>query len=220
MNTGEKLSFLCNACNKTASPKKEVLDKFDIIAYDSMVEWSDFTKDDDLENKGEYWQRSMEIPVKNESKIIRVHFPFNFETGESFWLLFMPGTSFFNGWEEHPEEIDQSAIVQCRFDNILYQNENNAWIEVKISDVIPLLDVAEKFTPKQDISYLDSLKNREYTYMFEYKHWIYHSWGEQGDIGGWGLIHKHSTGKNYMILFNEWSFHYDNVYCGSLEVDL
>jgi hypothetical protein len=220
MNIGQKLSFLCSVCGKSGQPEKIVLEGFNIIAYDMMVEWSDFTKDDNLESKGKFWERSMKIPIKNESKVVRVKFPFNFEIGESFWLLFVPGTSFFNGWEEHPEEIDQSAIVQCRFDDILYRNEHNTWIEIKILDVIPLLNIVEKFPSKKDTGYLDSLKSNEYSNVFEYKHWIYYSWSAQGDLGGWGLIYKHSSGKNYMILFSEWSFHYDNVYCGNLEVNL
>ena len=191
MDTEQKLSFLCSVCGSLGLPQKIVLDRFNIIAYDNMVEWSDFTKEDNLEIKGNFWERSMEIPIKNESRVIRVRFPFNFEIGESFWLLFMPGTSFFNGWENHPEEIDQSAIVQCCFDNILYHNENNTWIEIKILDVIPLLDIAEKFLSKRDTRYLDSLKSNEYSHMFEYKHWVYYSWSGQGDVGGWGLIYKH-----------------------------
>ena len=186
MNTREKLSFSCSVCGAAATPEKTVLDGFNIIAYDMMAEWSDFTKDDDLENKGEHWTRSNEMPVKNRIRVIKVHNPFNFEIGESFWLLFTPALSFFNGWDSHPEEIDQSAIVQCRFENILHQNENDAWIEIRILDVIPLLDMAEKFSSKRDMKYLDSLKNGEYSWKFEHKHWIYYSWSAQGDLGSWG----------------------------------
>lgn len=37
--------------------------------------------------------------------------------------------SSFNGWDSHPEEIEQSSFVQCSIERVIERNEFTAWLK-------------------------------------------------------------------------------------------
>lgn len=43
------------------------------------------------------------------------------------------------GWDEHPEEINNSAMAKFCFVSILSRNEEKAWIVIRIEDVLLLM---------------------------------------------------------------------------------
>ena len=219
MNETKRLAFLCNAYRKPEQPTRTVLESFEIVAYDGMVMWSDFVDNvPDIDNTA--WLMSFTMPLLNETKAIKVRSPFNFELGDQFWLLFMPPQSYLNGWDEYPDEIDKSAVVKCQFESVISQNSECAWIHVKVLDVIPLSELCSRFPVKKCNKYLEFIKSMSNFDVFEYNNWIHYSWNGQSDIGEWGLIRKHESGSYRMVLFCQWGFRDNDVYCGNLEVDI
>lgn len=217
MTEGVKtMKFTCSACGCTVQLNKNLEDGFPIHAYDNILEWSDFGDVvPALEDK--IWVRSDTKPLQNEIRIVKVHFPFNFELGEQFWVLFEPALSFFNGWDEHPNEINQSSIVNCRFDSIISTNETSAWIRVKVLDVM-LNEFCNKFSSviyNNKFSWINDKK----TDCFIYENWSFYSWSAQGDLGEWALTYKDTCNVEHIILYCEWGFHYDDVYCGNMIFD-
>lgn len=215
----KRLAFTCRVCGAKVVPSKTILDGFEMISYDEMVEWTDFT--DNLPDLDEQiWQRSEVAPSQGEIKTVKVHSPFNFELEEQFWLLFMPASSYFNGWSEHPEEVDKSALIKCSFENILVTSEACAWIQIKILEVLPLGEISNRFPVIQCNKYLADLKAFSNVDTTDYKDWIEYSWSAQSDLGSWALVHKQDSGKHHMVLYCDWGFHYNNVYCGNMEVHI
>ena len=213
-----RLSFTCKACRKTEQLQKTVLKGFEIIAYDNIVEWLDILKDVPAINE-RIWARALAIPLCSELRPALVRFPFNFELGEHFWTLFMPAWSYLNGWRDYPHEISDSAIVKCRFENIITQSDDCAWVNLYVTEVIPLPTLCEKFPAVVCNKYLNGIKEIESHEVFEYKDWIEYSWSAQGDCGAWGLLYKSNIDNYHMVLYCEWGFHYSNVYCGNIIVD-
>ena len=210
----EKLYFPCKACGKPIELNKDPEPGFSIIAYDEMLEWSDFTKDVPPLNEN-IWCRSEALPKKGEKRIVKAHFPFHFQTGEVFWTLFQPAQSFFNGWDEHPEELDKSGIVSCRFESILEKSEECAWIEVTVTEVIALKDISSRFPVFAYDGRFDWLINNA-DMQYEYKNWTFYSWSAQGDLGEWILIYKDKQEIQHIILYSKWDYHASDLHCGNI----
>lgn len=182
MKHTKRLAFECNACGKVVQPRRTAKDGFQIIAHDSMIEWSDFT-DYIPELDEQIWLRSDTLPIQNEIRTVKVCFPFNFELGEQFWALFRPANSSIMGWSEYPNEIDASAIIKCQFEEILDENKNSAWIHIRVLDVLLLREMCNHFPVIQCDKYLEELKGFEDVDVMEYGDWIVYSWTAQGDLG-------------------------------------
>lgn len=216
----KRLTFVCNVCGETVSEKDEPkkLKGFAITAYNELIEWSDFT-DDIIDLNEQFWERSSIPPAAGEIRKVKVYFPFDMELGKEFWTLFMPGLSFFNGWNEYPDEVEDSAVVRCQFERILCANSESAWIEIKIKEVLMLTDICEKLPLTKREPYLEDLRLfRNYAYKYDYKHWIEFGWNAQGDIGNWYLLKKYKNERYRLVLYCQWGFHYNYVYCGNIEI--
>lgn len=210
-----RLAFVCRACKKVHDIVN-VNDKkgFEIVAFKDIVEWSDFTDElPMLEN--EIWERSIEAPQKYQIKKIRAHFPFNFAIGEEFWTLFCPAWSSFNGWDEYPEEIDSSALVKCKFESVIIENEEKAWINVSIGEVILLSDICEKVTPRRGLINAEDFRCFRDRDIVSYQSWTLFNAGSEGDIGNWALVKKYKS-QNIVVAYGEWDFYKDLIYFGNV----
>ncbi|MCL2462062.1 MAG: hypothetical protein FWF44_05300 [Defluviitaleaceae bacterium] len=214
-----KLAFACKVCGEIAKPQKTVLKDFKIIAYDNMVDWLDISESVPAINERK-WARALAMPSCGELRPVFVRFPFNFDIGEYFWVLFMPCWSYLNGWQEFPHEIAESAIVKCRFDSIIAQSEDCAWVNLYVAEVTPLPALCEKFPAVVCNNYLSGIKEVQPHEILEYEDWLEYSWNGEGDCGAWGLLNKYNVDSYHMVLYCEWEFHYRNVYCGNLIVDI
>ncbi|WP_236841345.1 hypothetical protein [Brevibacillus formosus] len=88
--------------------------------------------------------------------------------------MYTPVLSSFNGWDSHPEEIEQSSFVQCSIERIIERNEFKAWLCVKILDVWMIEDYNERF-PERDGStgYLEGFEMFGDPYIFNYRNWLF-----------------------------------------------
>lgn len=205
------MTFKCSVCGDTVKLVKKSDSSLYDIAYDDIMEWSDFDSIEEVPDINEkHWVRSDCIPRAGTTRIVRACFPFNFETGDTFCVLFMPALSFFNGWDEYPEEIAQSAVVHCKFDRVISYNEKYAWIIIHIIKTTPLdklhetypCETAEKFA-------FETGKGRT---LFEYGNWsIYYDSCE--DWGDWYLFFTDSNREKHLILVCHWDHHVSEIKC-------
>lgn len=207
----EYIAFACPSCKNIVTEKLSLKEGFCIAAWDEVMEWFDVADIvPDL-------KRSKTVPKEKEKRRVKVSFPFFMKVKEEGWVLFMPPLSFFNGWEEYPEEIDQSALVNFRLERILSQNNQSAWIEIEVLDVVLLSKLEERF-PAVTLDHLIEEIFRYSVHKIETDDWIELSWNDEGDIGGYWLIKKHNDEKGSLVVYSEWSFHYSTVYAGNISV--
>ena len=203
--------FKCHICGN--EPKQKPLADFEIELYENAVDWPENGEYIPLDKK--HYHRLETAPKIGERRIVNVSYPFHHKIGEEFWSLFMPGMSYFNGWEETPEELFQSAVVKCRMEQIVEEHIKESWVEILILDVIPLQDVSKRF-PAVDNGENSTRLIEMCQDLFEYKCWKYYSWNCQGDVGGWALVYVDEACVNHLILANEWMMCDEYTYCGNI----
>lgn len=210
-----KLAFNCPVCGGIEDIKTKVPKDFLITVFDEMIEWSDFINEvPPLDEK--VWQRSNSIPIPGQVKKVKVSFPFNMTNGEEFWVLFEPALSFFNGWDSYPHEIDTSAVVKCKFIDVVDKDSRSAWIEIEIIEAILLPEIVSRFEGKSNsLNHLEEFFVFRRRGMFKYNEWLFFDAGEEGDLGIWALIKK-NIDKHHLIAYGRWGFHESIVFIGNI----
>ncbi|MCP4219557.1 MAG: hypothetical protein GY765_33290 [bacterium] len=162
------------------------------------------------------WARSDETPVKGETRIRSM--PVSVESQMP--LLFMPGLSALNGWDEYPLEIDRSAIVFGRNKCLsptppehlsLPYSRKYGYFEMEVEDVVSLSQVPSLIPQEQpditDLSIFCSF------YFVETQNWLHVDAQTQSDVGGYILCKKQGE-RFIVILHQEWGFtKSEDIYC-------
>jgi hypothetical protein len=198
--------FKCPVCGKVSKQKPD--SDFTIELYENALDWP---KNGEQIPLDKYYDRLGTVPQVGEKRLVNVMYPFRQEIGEEFWNLFMPGMSYFNGWDTTPEELFQSAVVKCRMEQVIEES----WIKVTILEAIPLQEVSKRF-PAVDNGENSAWRVTECENLFEYKCWKYYSWNCEGDVGGWSLVYVDEACVNHLILSNEWMMCDEHTYCGNI----
>lgn len=201
----------CPVCGK--QPEKKMMSDFVIELYENAVDWPKNGEQIPADNK--YFDRLGTAPQVGERRFVKVMYPFCQEIGEEFWCLFMPGMSYFNGWDTAPEELFLSAVVKCRMEKEKEEYINEGWINVTILEAIPLQEVYNRF-PAVENGENSAWRVVECDELFEYECWKYYSWNCEGDVGGWSLVYVDETGVNHLILANDWMMCDEHTYCGNV----
>lgn len=206
--------FKCPVCGNL--PKQKPVPDFEIELYENAVEWPENGEHIPLDKN--YYERLGTAPQVGERRFVNVRYPFHQEIGDKFWCLFMPGMSYFNGWDEAPEELFLSAVVKCSMVQVEEENIKDGWIKVEILESISLQEVSKRF-PSLENGENNAWRVTECEDLFEYKCWKYYSWNCQSDVGGWSLVYVDEGCVNHLILANEWTMCDEHTYCGNIVLE-
>ncbi len=215
----DSLFFKCSCCKNYIKMKRKVLENFSDWAYYGGIEWSDFSEDvPDFSEKN--WSRSETIPVVNENHTLYVCKPFDESIGNEFWILFQPALCYFNGWDEvYESEIDKCAIVRCKLSKILKRNEYEAWIVVRIQEVVLLNELYNYFKPcvvNKDINIFDGIPENTYQLLYKNKKWLVTYWNSQGDCGEDKWIYTDDNGVRHLVMQSWFDFDQSILYIGNI----
>ncbi|WP_314303668.1 hypothetical protein [Brevibacillus parabrevis] len=212
----EVIALTCRTCGSLSEPVKMESEFFDIVGFENdVMEWSDF------ENEvppldAPHWVRSDRPPVQGQVRTVKVYHPFHMQAGEPFWMLYTPLSSSLNGWDSHPEEIAQSAFVQCSIECVIARNECQAWLQVKVLEVRMIHDFDRYFPARNgNDGYLDDFRMFRNPSICHYRNWLFISAGAEGDLGVWGLV-KQIHSRYHMLAFGDWGFHKNTVFGGNI----
>ncbi|WP_420589502.1 hypothetical protein [Bacterioplanoides sp.] len=192
---------------------------FTISGYDDdRPEWSDFIDLNSIPDD-KYWIRSNIVPNKGEYKIVNSDQSLKKLYPQRFWTLFSPALSFFNGWEDHPEEIEESSLACLEVSEEVNKN-NGYWSRVEIIDAIAVKDVSstlpEYSGATSHLERIQSLDVLEHTELND--EWFYFC-GRDLDHdyqGNWILIHKRER-KYHLVLYGAWDYsNEDRLYLGNV----
>lgn len=157
-----------------------------------------------------------EQPREGSEYYLQVSPPFHLSgLDDAPWLLFMPANAAQSGWEEYPEEIPCSALVQIRVSDIISQSIDTAWLRVRAERVLPIANLFDAFKSQSadlplEIRVLPSFANSTRTTFLDY---ALISCNLEGDVGEWVLCQK-SGSHWHLLLYGEWGFHHDFVHAG------
>lgn len=209
------IKFKCKCCNTYHEMIKKFPVGFSGWAYSNM-EWSDY--EEEVPSLSEKYQvHSDRVPKNGEFRIIKVHTPFDEKIGDEFYMEFVPEYVFFNGYDDM-EQIHDTAIVQCRLEEVILTDEYSGWIRVKVLNVILLSELSEVYPP-----FLTNCKLEEYVGTCECDEsdfvdapWEMKYWTGQGDIGECKTIYTDTNGFRHLILMNYYDWFRDVTYFGNI----
>lgn len=210
--------FKCKCCKQIVDEKPRFIEGLSEFAYNA--EWLESGEPvPPLEDR--FWLHADALPKTGDRRIIKVGYytPFNSAVGDRFNVLFQPADSALNGWEEAPEELERSAIVNCVFEKVVSYDEYQAFIEVSVNSFFPLSELCERYPCSKAESLFaggfgDCLE-REFTWG----NWEYWSFDAQGDCGDWRLVFTDDSGVRHLILQCDWGWHGGHILFGNAVTD-
>ncbi|MGR3205172.1 hypothetical protein ACSYGW_01995 [Bacillus glycinifermentans] len=210
----DAVTFKCPTCKQVPEKPKMESSRFEIVAFEEGIEWSDFTGNvPSLDER--IWTRSDQAPVAGEERIIQVSHPFHLAIGETFWTLFMPARSSLNGWDSYPSEIDRSAFVQFGLEQVIDRNEEKAWVKINIHHAVYLKDISSILPVRDGSGALNFFHLFDPPNVSTYGDWILLDANAQSNLGVWALIHK-TAERSHLAAYGEWESHSYLVYGGNL----
>lgn len=215
----DSLFFKCSCCEENIRMKKEIKEHFTDWAYYYGVEWSDFDENIPV-NLDEDWNRSETTPVVDENRTLYVCKPFDESLGSEFKILYEPALCHFNGWDSiYENEIEKCAIIRCKLTKIIKRNEYEAWVVVKVQEVVPLNNLIHYYNAHitdEDITMFDGIPERMYKTCYKNNNWIVTSWDAQGDCGEDKWIYIDEKGKRHLVMQSWFDFDISVVYIGNI----
>ena len=212
----ESVRLKCKTCGEYHDINKNTPVEFENWAY-SKVEWSDF-RDSVPPLSEEYWAHSETLPCIGETRIIKVGVTFDESMGSEFYANYCTEHAFFNGHETE-EEFENSAIVKCRFDEIILSDEYSAWIKVTVTQVLRYDKIAELSPPHyineafEDYSGL-ALECRYIQDIGE--KWRIITWSTPGDVGDVIYLFTDSNNVRHLIIHENWCTSTEIIYFGNV----
>lgn len=172
---------------------------FQAWAYSDM-EWSDFKREEVPPSDALHWAHSVNIPKVGEIRSVLVGYPFAQKIGSEFYMVYQPALVFNNGYQS-TEDINSTAIVKCRFEDIITSSEYNAWITVEILNVYLLHELTKAFFAYPIDEELESYAGfRECdTVDLIDDRWECKCWTEQGEVGEYKIIYTDESGVRHLV---------------------
>lgn len=212
------MNFKCRCCKQIVDEKPHFIAGLSEYAYNA--EWLEAGEPvPPLEER--FWSHADALPKAGERRIIKVGFytPFTGDIGDSFNVLFSPADSALNGWDEAPEELELSAIVNCVFEKVVSSDEFQAFIEISVNRVITLAELCERYPCSKAESLFAGGFGEHLKQEFTWMGWEYYSFDAQGDCGDWRLIFTDDSGIRHLILQCDWGWHGGYILFGNAVAD-
>ena len=217
------LKFRCSCCNSYHDLNRTVPTGFSGWSYPDM-EWSDFT-DDVPPLSQERWRITDEVkkigsdnmPKVGEIRTVRVKLPFEEETGNEFYMDYMPVSAYLDSFET-ADQFEGSAVVKCRFKEIIAADDYNAWIKVEVLEVIGFKQLTEVLPayrtehPLEDYGTMCTCADID----AEDAQWQLISWNAQGDIYEGKVIYTDEGGIRHIVWLNIEDFFTHISYFGNI----
>ena len=217
------LKFKCRCCKSYHDLNRTVPTGFSGWSYPAM-EWSDFT-DEVPPLTQERWRITEEVtkigsnvlPKVGDIRTVRVMLPFEEEIGNEFYMDYMPISAYLDCLET-ADEFEASAVVKCRFTDIISADDFNAWIKVEVLEVIMFSQLAEVFpaykvtSPLEDYGTMCTCTDID----AEDGDWKLISWNAQGDIYEGKVIFTDVRGTDHIVWMNIEDFFTHISYFGNI----
>ena len=217
------LKFRCSCCNDYHDINRTLPVGFSGWSYPGM-EWSDFT-DDVPPLSQKRWRITKEvtkigsdvIPAAGQIRTVRVQLPFEEEIGNEFYMDYLPVSAFLDSFDT-AEQFERSAIVKCRFAEIIASDEFNAWIKVEVLDVVmfpQLVKVYSEYKTSETLEVFWTMCTCVDTDAADGA-WELMSWNAQGDIYEGKVIYTDADGVRHIVWLNIEDFFTHISYFGNI----
>lgn len=209
------MRFKCRTCGEIVKKQPIVPEGFAGWAYscgECDIQWLKSGEDIPPLDGKVYLKCREKCPELGEICAILVKKPFDEEIGNEFYVQLRSTRDYIS--DEMTDEVFAcGGIVKCRFESVVSHNEYEAWIKVRVLEVIKndeLYKVFDEYIEDPLIPRFDS----EEKYTNKWKH--IKLWSGGGDIGRYCEIYTDSDGRDHMVLQGYWDLHNEYVYFGNV----
>jgi hypothetical protein len=199
------VSFLCKACGEPATSPRQHPEQ--IAGFARPGDWLS------IASGAEAFRTALleEAPRAGDRHQLLVRFPFFASTDEPFWACYRPPRAHANGWGDCPEEIRQSAIVECRLVRVSEREPQSAIISVDILSSISVDAIgSEIFVGSGSGDLFDGL-NVDRFWLSRSAPFTHLSVTVEGDAGWWAVVERRDA-TEFLILQGDWSWHLDRFH--------
>jgi hypothetical protein len=147
-------------------------------------------------------------PERGEQHWLLVRFPFTAVSGKAFWCLYQPPASYYDGWEERPEAIPETSVIECRLLEIADDNAESAKIRVEILRSVPVPEIAGSFASIErggnNFAMFESWRSE----VSRFDRYWHLSYSFEGDAGSWAIVERRGD-EDRLLLHGDWAWHMD-----------
>lgn len=161
------------------------------------------------------WQDAERLPLPGDSHRLRVRYPFRARSVEPLWVLFRPALSALNGWDDHPDELPASGIVECVLREDLGPSGRRHLIRVQVLRAVPLGALPSAF-PAGETPAVAPLPAEPQGMRGDVLRWgdfTFCEWSAQSSVGEW-TIYQHLGDRHALTLSAAWGIHHSVMFAG------
>jgi hypothetical protein len=156
-------------------------------------------------------------PAVGEEHVLVVGFPFQADLEQPFWLLYQPPRVVLNGWDDCPDEIVSSALIQCSPVEVTDFGTDRASIRVRVSDRVMVPEIAGKLPVTQATTALLRTYDDHHGWLSRSGRYTHLSINIESDAGSWTLVERRD-GDDFIVLGGDWGWHVDTFAATNLRL--
>lgn len=161
-----------------------------------------------------------EAPSPGEEHWLCVRMPFHAALDHEIWCLYQPPLSYYNGWEDRPDELARSALARCKVLGLRDVRADSALVHVLVGDALAFPEIGERFPVGETIGalLLEQTVPPVRRHAVRQGNFSYLSADLEGDVGAWAVIETRRN-REFLIVAGEWGWHEDHLFAGNSPLD-
>lgn len=162
--------------------------------------------------------RLEQLPEVGSSQFLMVDHHFGMPvSGDSVWVLFKPSYSTMNDWNVAvPKELAESGLVCVEVIEILSRYEQNAWLRVRVLEVLRINELIGKWLPLDFAAPLPDLLNCGEITCSLFGNIAYCT--ASADDCFQSVVCQQLEGRWSLLMYSDWQYHSDYLEVGRREL--
>jgi hypothetical protein len=215
----ERLSFICSACQlDTGTVVPDPPSWARLSGFAGCLRWLAEAPTGGIDSLSPLCLP--EAPAAGAEHWLAVGKPFHAALGDELWCLYQPPLSYYNGWDDRPDELALSALARCKVLALRDVRAHSAIVHVLVTDVLAFPRIAERFPAGETIgaTLLEQIVPRVRRQASRSGHFSYLDFNLESDVGTWAVIESRQD-REYLIVAGEWGWHEDHLFAGNSPLD-
>ena len=217
--TAERLSFVCDACQlDTGTVVPNTPSWATLWGFSGCIRWHVEPPTADVDALSPLCLP--EAPAAGAEHWLAVGKPFHAALEQDIWCLYQPPLSYYNGWDDRPDELVRSALARCKVLALRDVRTYSAIVHVRVTEVIAFPRIGERFPVGETIgvSLLEQIVPPVRRQAARLGAFSYLDFNLESDVGTWAVIERRQD-REFLVVAGEWGWHEDHLFAGNSPLD-
>jgi hypothetical protein len=215
----ERLSFICGACQlDTGTVVPHTPSWATLWGFAGCIRW---LAEPPVANVDALSPLCLpEAPAPGAEHWLAVGMPFHAALENEIWCSYQPPLSYYNGWEDTPDELVRSALIRCKVLGFRDVLAKSALMRVLVSGVVAFPAIGQRFPIGEtiDAPLLEQTVPSVRRHAIRWRNFSYLHADLEGDVGAWAVIERRED-REYLLVAGEWGWHEDHLFAGNSPLD-